>query len=304
MTGKLLLAIVKDAGRGWIDHKATRLAAAVAFYTLLSLAPLLVIAVAVAGFVFGDEAARGGLDRQLRDLLGDSGADVLKTALQNADKPKSGLLATVIGVGSLLFGASGVFGELQDSMNTVWEVKPKDGRGIAGIVKDRFLSFGMVLVVGFLLLVSLAVSAVVAGLAGYFDQVMPGLTWLPQVVNFVAGFFVVALLFALLFKVLPDVHVGWREVFFGASVTALLFSVGRFLIGVYLGKTGVGSPFGAAGSVVALVVWVYYSALILFFGVELTRAFARQLGTVRVAANALPVTAEAKAREGMAPAPV
>ncbi len=304
MPGKFWLAIVKDAGSGWINHKATRLAAAVAFYTLLSLAPLLVIAVAVAGFAFGDEAARGGLDRQLRDLLGDSGADVLKTALQNADKPKSGLLATVIGVVSLLFGASGVFGELQDSMNTVWEVKPKDGRGVVGIIKDRFLSFGMVLTVGFLLLVSLALSAVLAGLAGYFDQVLPGMPWVPQSVNFVAGFFVVTLLFALLFKFLPDVRVGWPEVFFGAAVTALLFSVGRFLIGLYLGKTGVGSPFGAAGSVVALVVWVYYSSLILFFGVELTRAFAHRMGTGKPSANAEPVTAEATAKQGMAPAPV
>ena len=300
MPGKLWVDIVKDAGTGWVDHKATRLAAAVAFYTLLSLAPLLVIAVSVAGFAFGNEAARGGLDRQMRELLGDSGADVLKTALQNADKPKSGALATVIGLVSLLFGASGVFGELQDSMNTVWEVKPKAGRGIRGLVTDRFLSFGMVLVVGFLLLVSLALSALVAGFSGYFERVLPGAPWVPQVANFVVGFFVVTLLFALLFKFLPDVRVGWPEVVFGAAVTSLLFSAGRLLIGLYLGKTGVGSPFGAAGSVVALVAWVYYSSLILFFGVELTRAFARRMGSGGPSANAVPVTEEAKAREGMA----
>jgi membrane protein len=302
MPGKLWLDVVKDAGNGWIEHKATRLAAAVAFYTLLSLAPLLVIAVAVAGFVFGEEAARGGLTQQLTDLVGKDAAETLQQAVAKAGEPKSGTLATVIGVVSLLFGASGVFGELQDSMNTVWEVKPKPDRGIWGIVKDRFLSFGMVLVVGFLLLVSLVVSAVVAGFAGYFQRALPGVPWVPQALNLLAGFFVVALLFALLFKFLPDVRVGWPEVFFGAAVTSLLFAVGRYLIGIYLGKTGVGSPFGAAGSVVALVVWVYYSTLILFFGVELTRAFARRMGTGRAAENALPMTPEAKAKEGVAAA--
>lgn len=305
MPGKLWLDVVKDAGNGWVDHKATRLAAAVAFYTLLSLAPLLVIAVSVAGFVFGEEAARGGLDGQLRQLVGESGAEVLKEALKNtADKPKSGTLATVVGVISLLFGASGVFGELQDSMNTVWEVRPKEGRGVLGLVKDRFLSFGMVLVVGFLLLVSLVLSAVLSAAGGYFERLLPAAPWLPQALNLALSFVVVALLFGLLFKVLPDVSVGWPEVFFGATVTALLFGVGKYLIGIYLGKAGVGSAFGAAGSVVALVVWVYYSALILFFGVELTRAFARRMGTGQAADNALPVTEEAKAKEGVAAAPV
>jgi membrane protein len=305
MPGKLWLDVVKDAGNGWMEHKAMRLAAAVAFYTLLSMAPLLVIAVSVAGFFFDDAAVRNGLDRQMQELVGPSGAEVIKSALENAaNKPKSGTLASVIGIVSLLFAAAGVFGELQDSMNTVWEVKPKEGRGVWGIVKDRFLSFGMVLVIGFLLLVSLVISAVVAGMSEYFKQALPGLPWLPQALNLVAGFFVVALLFALMFKVLPDVHVGWPEVVFGAVVTSLLFTVGRFLIGLYLGKAGVGDAFGAAGSVVALVVWVYYSALILFFGVELTRAFARRMGSGKVADNAVPVTAEAKAREGLATAGV
>jgi membrane protein len=286
MSGKFWLDIVKDAGTGWLDHKATRLAAAVAFYTLLSLAPLLVIAVAVAGFVFGADAARGELDAQLRNLVGDTGAETLKNAMIAADKPKSGLLATVIGIGSLLFAASGVFGELQDSMNTVWEVKPKEGRGIRGLVQDRFLSFGMVLVVGFLLLVSLVLSTVVTAAAGYFERVLPGLPWLPQALNLVLGFVITTLLFALLFRYLPDVRVGWPEVFFGAAVTSLLFAGGKYLIGLYLTQTGVGSPFGAAGSVVALVVWVYYSALIVFFGVELTRAFAQKMGGGQPTANA------------------
>ena len=302
MPGKLWLDVVKDAGTGWIDHKATRLAAAVAFYTLLSMAPLLVLAVAVAGFVFGDDAARGELDAQLRNLVGPSGAETLKSAMIAADKPKSGILATVVGIVSLLFGASGVFGELQDSMNTVWEVRPKEGRGIMGLVKDRFLSFGMVLVVGFLLLVSLVLSTALSAAGGYFERILPGLPWVPQALNLLLSFFVVALLFALLFKYLPDVTVGWPEVFFGAVVTSLLFGAGKYLIGIYLGKAGVGSAFGAAGSVVALVVWVYYSALILFFGVELTRAFARKMGTGEAAANAAPVTEEAKAKEGLASA--
>ncbi len=301
MPGKLWLNVVKDAGTGWVDHKATRLAAAVAFYTLLSMAPLLVIAVSVAGLVFGDEAAREGLMDQMRGMVGDSGAEVIKTALdKSAEKPKSGIFATVVGVISLLFGASGVFGELQDSMNTVWEVKVKEGRGVWGMVKDRFLSFGMVLVIGFLLLVSLVLSTVVTAAGGYFQRLLPGLPWVPQALNVVLGFFVVALLFALMFKYLPDVKVGWPEVFFGAATTSLLFAFGKYLIGLYLGRAGVGSAFGAAGSVVALVAWVYYSALILFFGVELTRAFAHRMGSGGAADNAEPVTAEAKAREGMA----
>ena len=282
-------AVVKEAGQEWLDDDATRLSAALAFYTILSIAPLLVIATAVTGMVLGDEAANGQLERQVRGFSGDAAAEVLKTTVQNADRPKTGALATVIGVVTLLFGASGVFGELQGALNTAWDVKPKPGRGVWGIVRDRFLSFGMVLVVGFLLLVSLFVTATLSAVGDRLTGMVPGLPTLMLVANFVLSFAVVTLLFAAIFKVLPDAKIAWRDVWFGAAVTAGLFTLGKYLIGLYLGTAGIATPFGAAGSVVAFVVWVYYSGLIVFFGAELTQVVARHRGRqIEPKENAMP----------------
>jgi membrane protein len=279
--------VLREAGTEWIEDNATRLSAALAFYTILSIAPLFVIAVAIAGAVFGHEAATGALTDQLRGLLGDAGAEVARTTVERADKPAAGTVATIIGVITLLFGASGVFGELQGALNAIWNVKPKPDRGIWGKVRDRFLSFGMVLVIGFLLLVSLIVTAILAALGTYLEGLAPGVPILMQVANFVISFLVVTALFALVFKYLPDAQVAWRDVWFGALVTAALFTVGKYAIGVYLGKAGVGTPFGAAGSLVAFVVWVYYSGLIVFFGAELTQVTARHAGReIKPAENA------------------
>ena len=270
--------LVRAAGSEWMDDNATRLGAAVAFYSILSLTPLLLLAVAVAGMVFGEEAARGELVNQMRDLIGASGAEVVQTTLANAKEPGSGVLATVIGIVTLLVGASGVFGELHDAMNVVWNVRVKPGRGFWGIVRDKFLSFGMVLSIGFLLLVSLVASTVLTAFGGYLNGLLPGLPALMRLANFVLSLLVVTGLFALLFRYLPDVRAPWRFVWFGAVVTAFLFTLGKFLIGLYLAQAAVATPFGAAGSLVALVVWVYYSALIFFFGAELTQVHARQAG--------------------------
>ena len=233
---KRVWTILREAASEWMEDNATRLSAALAFYTILSVAPLLVIVTAIAGLVLGDEAASGRLTEEIRGFVGDAGAEVVKTTIEHADRPKSGLLASIIGIVTLLFGASGVFGELQAAMNIVWNVKPKPGRGIWATVKDRFLSFGMVLVVGFLLLVSLVITTAMSAVGDYLGGLLPGIPTLMHIANFVLSFAVVTILFALIFKFLPDARIAWRNVWFGALVTAALFTLGKYLIGLYLGK--------------------------------------------------------------------
>lgn len=294
---KTVWTILRDTGNQWLADDAARLSAALAFYTILSVAPLLVIVTAIAGWVFGSEAATKQLEDQSRSFIGDAGAEVLKTTVDHAKRPGEGIIATVIGVATLLLGASGVFGELQSAMNIVWNVKPKPGRGFLAKIRDRFISFGMVLAVGFLLLVSLVITTILAGVGGYLSDLVPGLPTLMHIANFVLSFAVVAVLFALIFKFLPDVKIAWRDVWFGALVTAGLFTLGKYLIGLYLGQAGVATPFGAAGSVVAFVVWVYYSGLIVFFGAELTQVTARHFGRHIVPTeNAMPAN-EAEVRK-------
>jgi membrane protein len=291
----LLKQTINEAG----DDKIPRLAASLSYYTLLSLSPLLVLAVAVAGLVFGEEAARGQIAAQLQHVFGPEAGEAIQTMVARAKQPSSGVLSTIVGLIVLLFGASGVFGELQDSMNTIWEVAPRPGRGIWGMVKDRFLSFTMVLGVAFLLLVSLVISAGLAAIGNWISGFV-GVEWLWQGVNFVVSLAMVALLFALVFKVIPDVKIRWRDVWIGASVTAALFTIGKFLIGLYVGKAGVGSPYGAAGSLVVIVVWVFYSAHILFIGAEFTQVYARALGSpIAPARGAVAVTEEARAEQGI-----
>ncbi|MBD2102916.1 YihY/virulence factor BrkB family protein [Leptolyngbya sp. FACHB-261] len=300
MNAKAAIDLIKETITEWNEDKASRLAAALAYYTVFSLAPLLIIAIAVAGFVFGEEAARGQLDDQIQHLVGAEGADAIQAMIQGASKPSSGRIATIIGIVTLLFGASGVFGQLQEALNTIWEVAPKPGRGIVGFIKDRFLSFSMVLGTGFLLLVSLVLSAILSGISAYLGGLLPGFDILWQVVNFAISFGVTSLLFALIYKVLPDANVAWGDVTIGAIATSLLFTIGRTLIGIYLGSSGVGSTYGAAGSLVIVLLWVYYSAQILFLGAEFTQVYARKYGSRIVpASNAIPVTEEARAQQGM-----
>jgi membrane protein len=297
---KTAFSILKETASDWMDDKAMRLAAALAFYTLLSLAPLLILVVSIAGLAFGDEAARGEIYGQLQTVIGGEGAKAIQSVLANAKAPASGIVGTIVGVAVALFGASGVFGELQDSLNVVWEVQPKPGRGIKGFIRDRFFSFTLVLGVAFLLLVSLVLSAGLSAVGAMFATRLPGGESVWQFVNFIVSLGAITVLFALIIKVIPDVTIRWRDVWIGALATASLFTLGKFLIGLYLGRSGVVSPFGAAGSVVALVVWVYYSAQILFFGAELTQVYARRFGLrITPTKNAVPLTAEAKAQMGL-----
>jgi membrane protein len=300
---KSLLGILKRTISEAGDDKIPRLAASLAYYTLLSLSPLLVLAVSAAGLIFGEEAARGQITEQLQSLFGAEAGDAIQAMLANSKHPGSGILGSIVGLVVLLFGASGVFGELQDSLNTIWEVQPRPGRGILGVVKDRFFSFTMVLGVAFLLLVSLIVSAALAAV-GEWITAFAGAEWLWQAVNLVISLGMITLLFALVFKVIPDVKIRWRDVWMGALVTAALFTLGKFLIGLYVGKAGVASPYGAAGSLVVIVVWVFYSAHILFIGAEFTQVYTRAMGDpVTPGRGAIPVTEEARAQQGIPHAP-
>lgn len=280
-------ALLKAAVSDWSADKAPRLGAALAYYTALSLAPLLLVIIAISGLVFGEDAARGQIVGQLQGLVGPDGAKAIQDMLANARRPASGAVATVVGVVTLLLGASGVFGQLQDALNTVWEVEAKPGRGVVALIRDRFLSVTMVLGTGFLLLVSLAVTTGIAAAGETLKDFGPGLEAATHVLIAVVSFAVVTVLFALIFKFLPDADVRWRDVWVGAVATALFFVVGKFGIGLYLGHASIGSAYGAAGSFVVVLVWVYYSAQILLFGAELTQAYAKHGGTqARPARNA------------------
>ncbi|HEY7129010.1 MAG TPA: YihY/virulence factor BrkB family protein [Nitrospira sp.] len=270
--------LLKAAAAEWNRDRAPRLGAALAYYTVFSLVPFLVVVIALIGVVFGQEAAQSAILSQIGTLVGEQSAEAIKDMIQRADQPATGLFATTIAVGTLLIGASGVFGQLQDALNTVWGVEPKEGRGIWGFVKDRFLSFVAVLGTGFLLLVSLILSSVLAALGKWFSGLLP----LPQgvlfLLNFVLSFVVITGLFALIFKVLPDAKVAWQDVWVGAGLTAALFTVGKFALGLYLGKSNVASGYGAAGSLVLVLVWVYYSAQIMLYGAEFTQVYANLVG--------------------------
>jgi membrane protein len=238
------------------------------------------IAIAMAGFFFGKEAAQGQIFDELRVLLGEEGGKAVEEMVQNANaQPTAGVVATIISVIILLFGASGVFGQLQTSLNTIWGVKPKPGRGILGMIQDRLLSFGFTLVVGFLLLVSLLLTAGIALVADWAGGLMPASETLVRLLNFVLSLAIITLLFAMIFKFLPDAKIAWRDVWIGAFLTALLFTIGKFALGIYLGKSGAASSYGAAGSLVVLLLWVYYSSQILFFGAEFTQVYANRFGS-------------------------
>ncbi len=267
----------------FLIHKVPRLGAALAFYTLLSLAPLLVVVVAIAGWAFGREAAVGQVLWQIQDLVGYEGSQAVRALLTEAHKSNSGALAAVLGILTLFFGASAVVAELRDALNTIWNVPARTSRGIMGsvlaVLKDRTLAFAMVLGVGFLLLVSLAINAALAALGAYFQQFLPTQEWVLQLANLVISFVVITLLFGLIYKVLPDIYIAWTDVALGSAITSLLFSIGKTLIGLYLGKASLMSTYGAAGSLVVLLLWVYYSAQIFFLGAEFTRTYAERYGS-------------------------
>ncbi|HEY6877478.1 MAG TPA: YihY/virulence factor BrkB family protein [Polyangiales bacterium] len=287
---KQLVVIVKETAKDWSADNATRLAASLAYYTVLSIAPLLVLAVSIAGLVYGEDAARGQIAEQISGVVGPQAGKAIQTVLTHAKAPEEGIFSSVVGIVVLLFGASGVFGELQASLNEIWKVAPKPGRGFWGIVQQRFFSFAMVLGVAFLLLVSLLLSATIAVVGSVFSHALPGGAVVWEAVNFAFSLGVITGLFALIFKVIPDAEVGWRDVWMGALVTAVLFTVGKFGLGMYLGRASVASPYGAAGSFIVFVIWVYYAAQILFMGAEFTQVFARHRGRrIEPSSHAVPV---------------
>ncbi|MBV9744843.1 MAG: YihY/virulence factor BrkB family protein [Acidobacteriia bacterium] len=278
MTSKSVWNLAKQTASNWSDLNAPHLGAALSFYTMFSMAPLLVICISIAGLVFGREAAQGQILWQIQNLVGPDGAKTIQTILQNTSSTSSGVVATVIGLVVLLFGASGVFGELRDSLNAVWGVKTPIS-GIAGFIRYRFFSFTLVLGIGFVLLVSLLLSAALAAAGKYFGSFLPVPEFVLQALNLLLSFLGITILFALLYKIVPDFPIAWSDVWIGAAVTSLLFSIGKLLIGLYLGKASVGSAYGAAGSLVILMVWIYYSSQIFFLGAEFTRIFSERHGS-------------------------
>lgn len=295
-----LIELGKETWQEFNEDKAPRLAAALAYYTLFSLAPLLVVVIAVAGLTFGEEAARGQIVGAISGIVGQLGAEAIETMIEGASNQSTGILATVIGLATLLLGASGVFGELQESLNTIWEVTDKPGKGILGMLKDRFFSFTLVLGTGFLLLVSMVVTAGLQAFGDYIAGFMPGGDIFLNILNFIISFAITTVLFALLYKIVPDVEITWRDVWIGAAATALLFSIGRIAIGFYLARSAAASTYGAAGSLVIVILWIYYSSLILFLGAEFTQVYARRFGSrVKPAEDAVPMTEKARIEQGM-----
>jgi membrane protein len=264
----------------WTNDNTFELSAALAFYTIFSIAPVLLIAVGVASFFFAPDTATDPIVGEIEKMVEAQGANAVRQVIESSRGFGKGLWAVSVGIVTLILGATAVFGELQSALNHIWDVKSKADRNvIVSLVVDRLRSFSVALGVGFLLLVSLLVSAVISALQDYMNSWLPGMPWFWQAANTVASFFVIAVLFAMIYKFLPDVMISWSDVRIGAAVTALLFTGGKYVIGVYLGRTATASAFGAAGSLVVLLFWIYYSALIGFFGAEFTQVYARRYGS-------------------------
>ena len=277
-----LCDLVRQAVAAWVDDYAPSMGAALAYYTLFSIAPLLLIVISIAGLVFGADAARGQIFAELRELMGEEGAATVQSLLQSVNKPAQGLVATLIGSAVLLLGAMSVFGELQNSLDRIWRAPPRaDASGLWSLVRSRLLSFGMILGIGFLLIVSLVASAAVAALGKFSADFLGAWAVFAEVLNFALTFAFVTAMFAMIYKLMPRVRIGWADVWLGAAVTALLFAIGKSLIGLYLGRSSFASGFGAAGSLVVLLVWMYYSAQIFLLGAEFTWVYARRFGSLR-----------------------
>ncbi len=289
---KLALRISRDAFSNWNEDNGLRLAAALAYYTIFSLAPLLVISIGIAGIAFGQAAAIGHIVAQIRNLVGDQSAQAIQIIIENAGKSGGGPVATAIGIIALIFGATGIFGQLQDALNTVWDVMPRPGRGIGGIVHDRVFSFILVIGMGFLLLVSLIISTGLAAISAHFEGLLRDYQML-QAANFIVSLLAITFIFAAIFKIVPDVEISWRDVLVGAVVTSILFAIGKFLVSLYLGYSAIASIYGAAGSIMVLLLWIFYSANVLLLGAEFTRSYASATGS-RVAPKrgAVPVSFE------------
>ena len=270
-----MLGLLRQTVDQWLDDRGFTRSASLSYYTVFSIAPLLLIAVAVAGFVFGKDAVTGQLHEELRGMVGDEGATAIQEMMKSASKPGRGVIASILGALMLGVGATGAFVELQDTLNDMWGVDKNKTSGILGFLRARVLSLAMVMVIAFLLLVSLVVSTALSALGHYTASAFPGWNIALQVTNIVVSFAVITGLFAAIYKVLPNVKVSWKDVWLGAAFTSVLFAIGKLLIGLYLGKTSVSSSYGAAGSFAVLLVWINFSSMILFFGAEFTQVFSR-----------------------------
>ncbi len=283
--------LIKEAATAWIDDYAPSMGAAIAYYTMFSLAPLLLIAIAVAALVFGQEVASGEVLAQLRGMMGEEGAQAVQAMLESASQPEQGAMATIVGVLLLIVGATTVFGELQDALDRIWRAPKREGNGLWNLLRSRLLSFGMILGIGFLLIVSLVMSAALSALGKWMGPMFGSWEVVAQLVNFVISFALVSVMFAMIYKIMPRVKIAWRDVWTGAIVTALLFTIGKFAIGLYIGKSGVASAFGAAGSLVVLLLWIYYSTQIFLLGAEFTWAYAHRFGSLQGQGEPAPAQA-------------
>jgi membrane protein len=279
------------------DDQAPRLGAALAYYTLLSLAPLLILLIAVAGLVFGKQAAEGQLLNEINNMVGTQGGQAIQEMIKSASKPSSGIIASIIGFLTLIFGASSVAGELKASVNVIWDLPVKSG-GVTDMIKQRSTALAVVLGCGFLLLVSLVVSSAISAAGKFVAHMLPMPEFALQVLGFVLSLAVITGVFAVLLKYLPDVQVEWRDVLAGAAFTALLFTIGEYLIGMYLGKAGVASTYGAAGSLVVVLIWIYYSSQIFFFGAEFTQVYSKEYGSRPLKNQAAPKPVDTVAPHG------
>ncbi len=275
----MLWTVVKEAAQNWSDHKDSRQGAALAYYSVFSLGPIIVIAIAVAGFFFGREAVSGQVASSIKGMLGDTGAQAIQAMLADAGRPRQGLIATSLGLGALVFAAIGVVVQLKDALNTVWEVGETPGHGVRHFLRNYVVSLAAVLALGFLLMVSLVVTAALAAFGKYAAPHVQ--EWLLHTVTILASCGVTSLLFATMFKWLPDAAIDWYDVWFGAAVTAILFELGKSAIGFYIGKQGLESTYGAAASIIVVLIWVYYSSQIILMGAELTHAFAKHQGSIK-----------------------
>ena len=275
-----IFGLLKQTFQEWLQDKAPQLGAALAYYTVFSLAPLVLVVLAIVGVIFRHDPAGAWnrITRQMSYFLDESAVHVIQNIAQQASQPGKGLIATIIGIALALFGASGVFGQLQDALNTIWGVKAKPGAGIWGFLRVRFLSFAMVAGICFLLLVSLTLEGVLKGFSHYVQSILPGGIGIAMAVYLIFDFAVIVLLFAMIFKFLPDVKIRWRDVWLGAVMTAIFFGIGKWALGLYLSSGAAGSAYGAASSLITLLLWVYYSSQILLFGAEFTQVYADRAG--------------------------
>lgn len=291
--------LIKESFTSFINDEALTRGAAIAFYTVTSIGPVLLIVVAIAGLAFGQDAARGAIVAQLGGLMGQQSAELLQNAVKSASGKSSGILASALGVITLIVTASGVFGEMQSALNTIWKAEPK-GTTVSRLVRARIASLGLVAALGFLLLVSLVISAALSALSGHINAHLPFGHLILQALNFLISFALISVLFAAIYKVLPDTDLAWRDVLVGAVVTAFLFSVGKFLIGLYIGSSAVASSYGAAGALIVVLLWIYYSAQIFLLGAEFTKVYASHYGTQQAA----PASASVHERDRQATADV